>query len=496
MAERRRKITLEGLIHRAKRGRKFNRHLLFRPSLVYKVLKDPFWVWCAYNAPKKEAVDETNRYDKMRFQRGLEFEQEWVQKHYPDAVKIKPEFGFAALKHTLQAMMKGTPALYQPQLWDLGRETYGKGDLLIRDDSRGSDLGPFHYRVLEIKRSSSLQENHIMQAAFYNRTVGMLQGYVPETLTVVLNMSDQVVPYIRREKGLEKIIDTWKALRNGDFIPEPGRPPDTTGSPWRVYGNRRIQAEKDLVLLAGIQKREREKLRRAGIPRIDQLWNLRLEEIYEILGERTGATAYFVAQAYKIRGPILKPGRRLNIPRGKRLLYFDFETSDQLHPTEAPHVYLVGCWDAMRDQFVKFLARGAEDEGRIFSEFLDYVGDVKDTRLYHWTNFEIRQMRKVMGRWPALRGPLGQLISRCADLKQAIQSAVYLPVPTFSIKSVAPILGFRWRQEGFGAFESMVCYWDYLDGKDEGSIQRVVCYNEDDCLAMWTVDQEIMSRLG
>jgi uncharacterized protein len=191
----------------------------------------------------------------------------------------------------------------------------------------------------------------------------------------------------------------------------------------------------------------------------------------------------------------MKTGRRLEIPRARRLLYFDFETSDAVHPTEPPHTYLIGCYDGTRDQFVKFLARGAADEERIFEEFLDYVGDPRDARLYHWTDFEIHQMRRVMRRWSTLAGSLERLIEQCVDLKEAIQSAVYLPVPSFSIKSVAPALGFHWRQKDIGAYQSMVCYWDYLENRDLFAIDRALVYNEDDCRAMWHADQELTRRL-
>lgn len=48
-------------------------------------------------------MDETNRYDEMRQQRGIEYEQDWVRAHYPEAVRITPDFGFEALRNTLQA---------------------------------------------------------------------------------------------------------------------------------------------------------------------------------------------------------------------------------------------------------------------------------------------------------------------------------------------------------------------------------------------------------
>ena len=79
MATRRKPLTVEDLVQRATGGRKFNRHALFRPSLTYYLLKDPFWVWCEYHAPKEEAVDETTRYDELRMQQGIAHEEECVR---------------------------------------------------------------------------------------------------------------------------------------------------------------------------------------------------------------------------------------------------------------------------------------------------------------------------------------------------------------------------------------------------------------------------------
>jgi uncharacterized protein len=484
-------VTLEQLIQRATAGKKFNRHNLFRPSLSYYLLKDPFWLWCQHHAPKSAAVDETTRYEELRMAQGVEYEQRWVKSNFPQAVEIQPSFGFAALKNTLRAMLDGAPAIYQPQLWDLAQDSYGKGDLLVRDDSAPSDLGPFHYRVVEIKRSKALQDSHALQAAFYSENIGLLQGYQPRAFTVVLKDSTEVVSFDGKQADLAVARQLWRDLRAGSVIPEMKRPPNAASSPWRVYANRRAQDERDLVLLAGITKRERDKLRRAGIEKVDQLWDRRQEEIGEIIGAHYGEIAHHVAQAYKLGAPVAKPGEHLKIPRARRLLYFDFETSDSVHTSEPPHTYLIGCYDDSRGQFVKFLARGAADEGRIFSEFLDYVGEPRDVRLYHWTDFEIRQMLGVARRWPMLAGAIEATIANCVDLKSTIQSAVYLPVPSFSIKCVAPALGFHWRQKDIGAYQSMVCYWDYLENRDLFAIDRALIYNEDDCMAMWHVDRAL-----
>ena len=486
-------MRLRALLDRATSGERIHGRPRLRPSLVDKVLRDPFWVWCQYHVPRSEAVNEVGRYEQMRFRRGVEHEDAWVAAHYPHALAIKPDFGYEALARTLRAMLEGVPAIHQPQLWELGRDVYGRGDLLVRDNSHGSDLGPYHYRVIEIKRARKLRDSFALQAALYNRTVGAIQGYMPGYVTVALR--DEVRPVDMSGFGdkIDDVASRWIGLRDGaEEQPEPGRPPDVTDSPWRVYGNRLVNERRDLVLLAGVRAPERAKLRVAGIHSVDKLWSRSPEEIEEILGPHHGATAYHVAQSYRTGSPVAKPGRELRIPRAGRLLYFDFETSDDMHPSMPPHVYLIGCWDGTRDQFVKFLARGPEDEADIFEGFLDYVGDdVEAVRLYHWTDYEVWQMKAVMRRWPRLEARLARLIGACIDLKRCIQDAVYLPVPRFSIKSVAPALGFNWRQRGFGAYEALLCYWDSIDTGDRDLAEKAVRYNEDDCLAMWHVDQKL-----
>jgi predicted RecB family nuclease len=144
---------------------------------------------------------------------------------------------------------------------------------------------------------------------------------------------------------------------------------------------------------------------------------------------------------------------------------------------------LIGCYDGSRAQFVKFLARGAEMRGAFSANSSTTSATPAMVCLYHWTDFEIHQMRRVARRWTALAGTIEQVIEKCVDLKAVIQSAIYLPVPGFSIKCVAPALGFHWRQQDIGAYQSMVCYWDYLENTDLFAIDRALIYNQDDCMA-------------
>lgn len=52
-------------------------------------------------------------------------------------------------------------------------------------------------------------------------------------------------------------------------------------------------------------------------------------------------------------------------------------------------------------------------------------------------------------------------------------------------------MGFSWRQKEVNAFESMVLYWDWLKNNERSLIEKVLLYNEDDCLAMLYVVKEL-----
>jgi uncharacterized protein len=225
--------------------------------------------------------------------------------------------------------------------------------------------------------------------------------------------------------------------------------------------------------------------------KIDDLYRLSIEQIQEVCGVKMGTAIWYLAQAYRDRKPVIPTDTRLEIPRGKRHLYFDFETSDEVHPTEPPHIYMIGLWDAEANRFVHFLGRGAGDEERIFRDFLNYLGDPDGICLYHWTDFETWQMRWVARRHPQISAQVEAIKRSCIDLKEIVKGALYLPVPTYSLKYVAPFMGFCWRQKDVDAFECMGIYWDYLETGDEPLIRKVLMYNEDDCKATLHVDQYV-----
>lgn len=487
-------MKLCDLLQRATGGMRMQKELTFKPSIFYRLLNDQFSVWCDYHAPQNEIVDDTTAYDLMTQQQGYEYEQQWVKQHYPDALKIKPDWGLQALKNTLKAMLNGVTAIHQANLWLLPDEYCGKADLLVRCDDAGSDLGNYYYSVKEIKDSLKLSEYHKLQAGFYNTMLGKLQGYTPELVTIALRDREERIEF--DEDLIQEIksqLAIWRDLRDNKYKPLPKKY-DQTNSPWRVYANKILRQTMDFTLIPDIGPATRERLMKIlNKKSIAELYGMPMDQMADILKDVCDAEAlYYHVEAYRSNKLVCRAGTKLVIPRRKKQLYMDFETSDDVYPSEPPHVYLIGLWDAEKDKFISFLAKGAGDEKTIFKKLIDYVTDPTDTCIYHWASFETETMTKeVMVRYPDMKDGLQKLIDCCIDLKEVVKQQVFLPVSTYSIKLVAPFFGFKWRHKDIGAFESMVLYWDYLkDGKSK-TIQKVLDYNEDDCRAMVHVDKAL-----
>ncbi|MBI3097930.1 MAG: TM0106 family RecB-like putative nuclease [Planctomycetes bacterium] len=481
------RISLSDLLDRTAVAGRPSGDRTLKASSVYFLVTDPFWTWCDLHAPRAEAVVEESDYDRIRMQRGVEFETQWVHDHFPDALRIEPEFGDEALVNTIRAMRDGVRAIYQPHLSLRGGRICGRGDLLIRVDGKESDLGDYSYRVLEVKRSREVKRYHALQAAFYHHIVSAIQGRTLTDFTVVLAAGEITLEYAQYEGAMREAIDLWRRLLANQIQPDPPGA-DKTQSPWRLYANRVLRDRHDLTLLPGVGPKTRERIRKdLGAQSVTDLFECSPGELIGALGPALGTSIYYGAIAYRLQKPVPVPGNRVIIPRGARATYaLDFETSDSLGPqvSQPPHCYLAGLWDFQTDRFVRFFARGPSDESRMFEEMLDYVGDLDGVCVHTWTAFENGVLGEATGRHPHLADRLKAFTACCVDLKDALKSQVHLPVPTWSIKQVGPALGFHWRHSGFGAFDSMTAYWRFLETGDESLMQEPFDYHEDDVAAM------------
>src|SRR3989339_689436 len=176
----------ETIISKITGGRQPDRSVDLRAWLFYSLKEDPFGLWCRYHAPPSEAIEERSGYSLMKSELVHTMRSNWIKENFPEAMDTKPLSGLEGLKYTVKAMLDGVPAIIHAVLWNLPDNTYGTAALIVRDDTHHSDLGAFHYRVIDFKSASDIKPQHELQGALYNRMLGNIQGYTPERFTIIL----------------------------------------------------------------------------------------------------------------------------------------------------------------------------------------------------------------------------------------------------------------------------------------------------------------------
>ncbi len=481
---------LETILQRATSGQELDRARIFRPSMFYSMIKDPFWIWCEYHAPAHERVDEDTPFDRHRMQQGNVWEDEYVKKKFPDAYKVESRWGLEAVRETIGAMLAGEAAIHGGALWLLGEDVYGKSDILARCDDHPSDLGDFHYRVKEVKNSKDAKPYHQLQAAVYTWILGELQGYCPESFDIVLRAGEgeQTVAYETAVDPMRRCLTEWRRIRDGQLSLAPlGY--DSTPNPWRQYANRLLQNRRDVSLLPGVGVATAIKLRERGFSSTDKILALGADGCVE---EFRQDHHYYHALALQEDRPLFRPGESASIKRRERLVYFDVEDTSTLdgETVTRPHVYMLGVATPDGETHI-WTARGEDDEARMWSDFLNWLGDPSDVALYCWSSYEMGKLRQAAADHPGLADRLTAAKAALIDLKEQIKRRPYFPVTSYSIKAVAPACGFNWSQDDVDGLSAQLLYLDWLKSGDDSIIEKVEQYNREDVLAMLAVDRYV-----
>ncbi|MCQ2410021.1 MAG: TM0106 family RecB-like putative nuclease [Elusimicrobiaceae bacterium] len=463
----------------------------FNASRMFSLLEDPFSVWCSFHAPAEEAVSEPNRYENLKIRTDRSARDEWIKQEFPEVVFISGETETDRFKNTLRAMANGAQAIANSTLWNLPQNIYGNVNLLVKKTDASSRFGPYHYEIFQFKRAHDLKEHYALQVSLLNHILGQIQQFFPEHTRVHLKGHHVDVPYAKHGPRLERELTFWRAIRDGKAKPEAHKPPKAASAPWRVYANKTVAQTKDLLMLPGLNTEMRQCLKINGLYNTDDVAHTGLTKLQEILEEPHATDSYYNAQAYLHNRPILREEGHFPPPTKKYNLYFDFEATETFTKENVSFVYLIGLWDKEQNKYVSFVAKTPQEELGLFEQFYEYVKDFNDTALYHWTEYEVKKMKKLAAKHPAAAEKLNALCAICYDLKVATQKAFYLPAPSFSLKAAAPAFGFHWRQDDCGAMDSMVYFTNWLKTGQDELLTKVLMYNEDDCKAMLDLENKL-----
>ena len=461
---------------------------LISASSIERFTRAPINFWCQVNAPPEEK-EPLDPYQQRLFSQGNTFQNQIIQKSYPEAVQVSFLNEDDGLKRTLELMAQGASAISDMPLLSRADGLTGRPDVLVRDDGRDSHLGSFGYHVVEIKAVVKITRGHILQAAIYNRLLGRTLGHEPPEF-YLLNLEGILQTFKTDEVAaeLDLALDEMRQILAGKTVA-----PCYNGAdwPWTGYVNRLAIAARDVTLVPGLGTSKRQAFASAGYTTVESLAGANPEALTSIKGVGAATAGKFFTSAQAIcQGRPVPRSAGWRLPRCTVEVFLDLEGADSGLELDAPGWvdYLIG--NVIRRHgrpaaYKPFFAGNFEEEGLILGEFFQWAASLEDARFYHWHHYEkthLTKMASFHGLEPAL---VSQVLDRLVDLSPITTRAFAFPTYGESIKDIAKFLGFSWRQDDVSGQSSMVLYQDFVEsgGTDHQTRQKLLDYNEDDCRA-------------
>ncbi len=407
---------------------------------------------------------------------------------------------------TLAAMKRGEPLIYG------GRITYddlvGQPDLLER---RGGGYIPGDIKsgsgLKDMDSGGKLKEHYAFQLAHY---VQILEGIGMSDRTreaFVIDRTAQRVPYLLLEPLGARNSTTWwdsyqQALQDvrdlvGGVTSRSALAAACKLCHWYTRCKQECIKNDDLTLIAELGRSKRDVIADT-IPTVTALASCNPDAY--IKGKKTifpgigpDTLIKFHERAKLLSTPGAKPYLKgaVSLPIAAKEVFFDIE-ADPMRDIVYLHGFVERPFSQpAKSQFVPFYSDGIDpaDEEATFAHAWAYlVARVQDSTVYYYSSYERTAYKKLAGKYPAVCSiedvaTLFELPSMIDLYTDVVKKHTEWPTYNQSIKTLAVYLGFKWRDAHPSGAASIEWYHRWIESADLTIKQRILDYNEDDCLA-------------
>lgn len=437
--------------------------------------------------------------------KGVEHEKEIdrsLQEQGLDIVRIDGSTEEAAEK-TLAAMQEGREVILQGYLT---RDNFGGyADYLVKVPGHSS-LGDWHYEVWDSKLSHTVKPYFIVQICCYVDMLESVQGVKPKELAVKLGNGETerlpVANYYAYYKTLKKRFLSFHENFDGTH-PDPAV--SKAYGRWSQWAEKQLLEKDHLSQVARLTRTQIKNLEKAGIHTMTDLSETTVDRVPG-MGEAVFKKAIKQASLQIASKGSEKPvyellpheegsvrGLALLPPASRNDVYFDIEGYPSI---DGGLEYLWG--NTYVDEsgercFKDFWAHDHAEEKVAFEAFIDWIFErwLEDPHMhvYHYANYEIAAIRKLMGRYGTREEQVDNLLRNnvFVDLYKVVSGGLMVGTPNYSIKSVELLYrGKRDTEVGNGA-DSIIVYEDWRENPDGTTWQTskvlndIRDYNIDDC---------------
>lgn len=416
---------------------------------------------------------------------------------------------------TLAAMIRREPLIYGGCL--TAADLVGEPDLL-----EWTELG---YVAGDIKSGSGfegdesdgkLKKHYAFQLAHYVAILEQLGFGHPTRTAYVIDREGKRVPYALMDPQGIRNAETWwdsyqralsaiRAILNQSDTSTPALSAACKLCHWHSQCRDVLVSTNDLTLIAELGRAKRDVVS-GVIPTIQALaqcnpdsYIQKKKTVFRGIGPDTLSKFRARAQLLTVPGsaPYLK--KPVNLPIRQKEVYFDIE-ADPMRGV----VYLHGFVERIFGQpvtanFIPHFADGNESkhEEAAFQSAWNYLkARIQDSTIYYYSKYERTEYKKLAERYPAVCSvddvealfALPVMVDLYFDV---VKEATEWPLYDQSIKTIAQYLEFQWRDTDPSGAASIEWYNRWIETGDPAIKQRILDYNEDDCLATGVVVDRI-----
>ncbi len=141
-----------------------------------------------------------------------------------------------------------------------------------------------------------------------------------------------------------------------------------------------------------------------------------------------------------------------------------------------------------------FWADSEREQAEVFQQFAEAVTNLPNIRLFHFGNYDTAAIKHAcLICEPRYATMLDRIVEASTNVLTLINSQVYFPTYSNSLKDIASYLGFKWTDANASGIQSIIWRDQWTLSGDPSLKRRLIEYNQEDCVALKTICDFIRS---
>jgi len=364
---------------------------------------------------------------------------------------------------------------------------------MLQRVSGTSLLGDFLYQPIQLCYYDLPTKTAAILLAFKSLVIGELQGQIPTHGTMISgsHLHFRKVKLEGLQKRVRRLIANIQQYTKANAAPPLILNQHCSVCEYHTLCWGEAVASDNLSLLGGMTEREIAAQNRKGIFTVNQLsYTFRYRKPSK-RAKRPAKPHQFSLQALALRTQKVHIHGALNLAAADPAIYYDIEGLS--HPD---FYYLIGALFVHQNNtdYYSFWADSEREQAQVFQKFAEAVTNIPNIRLFHYGNYDTAAIKQACHICePRYATILDGIVKISTNVLTLINSQVYFPTYSNSLKDIASYLGFKWTDANASGIQSIIWRDQWTLSGDPSVKRRLIEYNHEDCLALKTICDFIRS---